>query len=147
MSNLMEKSIFEPISHDGRHDSLTNLLAPPLYYEEMARELARFQRGGMQLCAIRIDLLTSSTVDEIVAFADALSNIARTEDLIARIGEFEFALLVRGDLSVVEKFISRLDFEIEVSYACVLPKVGEVTLELLNRLDQIKLTRATATLT
>jgi len=147
MSNLMEKSIFEPISHDGRHDSLTNLLAPPLYYEEMARELARFQRGGMQLCAIRIDLLTSSTVDEIVAFADALSNIARTEDLIARIGEFEFALLVRGDLSVVEKFISRLDFEIEVSYACVLPKVGEITLELLNRLDQIKLTRATATLT
>jgi len=147
MSNLMEKSIFEPISHDGRHDSLTNLLAPPLYYEEMARELARFQRDGIQLCAIRIDLLTSSTVDEIVAFADALSNIARTEDLIARIGEFEFALLVRGDLSVVEKFISRLDFEIEVSYACVLPKVGEVTLELLNRLDQIKLTRATATLT
>jgi len=147
MSNLMEKSIFEPISHDGRHDSLTNLLAPPLYYEEMARELARFQRGGMQLCAIRIDLLTLSTVDEIVAFADALSNIARTEDLIARIGEFEFALLVRGDLSVVEKFISRLDFEIEVSYACVLPKVGEITLELLNRLDKIKLTRATATLT
>ena len=145
MSNLMEKSIFEPISHDGRHDSLTNLLAPPLYYEEMARELARFQRGGMQLCAIRIDLLTSSTVDEIVAFADALSNIARTEDLIARIGEFEFALLVRGDLSVVEKFISRLDFEIEVSYACVLPKAGEVTLELLNRLDQIELTRATTT--
>jgi len=99
----------------------------------------------MQLCAIRIDLLTSSTVDEIVAFADALSNIARTEDLIARIGEFEFALLVRGDLSVVEKFISRLDFEIEVSYACVLPKAGEVTLELLNRLDQIELTRATTT--
>lgn len=145
MSNLMEKPIFEPISHDGRHDSLTNLLAPPLYYQEMARELARFQRSAIELCAIRIELPAKSTVDEIVAFADVLSNSARAEDLIARTGEFEFALLVRGDLSVVEKFIARIDFAIEISYACVAPKAGEVTLELLNRLDQIELTRATTT--
>ena len=145
MSNLMEKPIFEPISHDGRHDSLTNLLAPPLYYQEMARELARFQRSAIELCAIRLELPTTSTVDEIVAFADALTNGARTEDLIARIGEFEFALLVRGDLSVVEKFVARIDIDLEIFYACVAPKAGEVTLELLNRLDQIELTRATTT--
>ena len=60
-------------------------------------------------------------------------------------GEFEVALLVRGDLSVVEKFIARIDFAIEICYACVAPKAGEVTLELLNRLDQIELTRATTT--
>ena len=141
----MEKPIFEPISHDGRHDSLTNLLAPPLYYQEMARELARYQRNAVELCAIRLELPTTSTVDEIVAFADALTNSARAEDLIARIGEFEFALLVRGDLTVVEKFIARIDIDFEISYACVAPKAGEVTLELLNRLDQIELTRATAT--
>ncbi len=145
MSNLMEKPIFEPISHDGRHDSLTNLLAPPLYYQEMARELARFQRSAIELCAIRLELPATASVEEIVAFADALSNNARAEDLIARIGQFEFALLVRGDLSVVEKFIARIDFEIEISYACVAPIAGEVTLELLNRLDQIELTRATTT--
>ena len=139
----MEKPIFEPISHDGRHDSLTNLLAPPLYYEEMARELARFQRSAIELCAIRLELPATSTIDEIVAFADVLSNSARAEDLIARIGEFEFALLVRCDLSVVEKFIARIDFAIEIFYACVAPNAGEVTLELLNRLDQIELTRAT----
>ena len=139
----MEKPIFEPISHDGRHDSLTNLLAPPLYYQEMARELARYQRNAVELCAIRLELPTTSTVDEIVAFADALTNSARAEDLIARIGEFEFALLVRGDLTVVEKFIARIYIDFEISYACVAPKAGEVTLELLNRLDQIELTRAT----
>ena len=146
MSNLMEKSIFEPISHDGRHDSLTNLLSPPLYYLEMARELARFQRSAIELCAIRLELPAASSVDEIVAFADVLSNSARAEDLIARVGEFEFALLVRGDTKVVDKFIARIDFKIEISYACVTPKAGEVTLELLNRLDQIELTRATTTL-
>ena len=145
MSNLMEKTTFEPISHDGRHDSLTNLLAPPLYYEEMARELARFQRSAIELCAIRLELPTTTTIDEIMAFADVLTNSARAEDLIARIGEFEFALLVRGDLSVVDKFIARIDIAIEISYACVAPKVGEITLELLNRLDQIELTRATTT--
>jgi GGDEF domain-containing protein len=141
----MEKPIFEPISHDGRHDSLTNLLAPPLYYEEMARELARSQRSAIELCAIRLELPTTTKIDEIVAFADVLTNSARTEDLIARIGEFEFALLVRGDLTVVEKFIARIDFAMEVSYACVAPNAGEATLELLNRLDQIELTRATTT--
>ena len=141
----MEKSIFEPISHDGRHDSLTNLLSPPLYYLEMARELARFQRSAIELCAIRLELPATSSVDEIVAFADVLSNSARAEDLIARVGEFEFALLVRGDTKVVDKFIARIDFKIEISYACVTPKAGEVTLELLNRLDKIELTRATTT--
>ena len=141
----MEKPIFEPISHDGQHDSLTNLLAPPLYYLEMARELARSQRSAIELCAIRLELPITTTLDEIVAFADALTNSARAEDLIARIGEFEFALLVRGDLTVVEKLIARIDIDLEISYACVAPKAGEVTLELLNRLDQIELTRATTT--
>ena len=145
MSNLIEKPIFEPISHDVQHDSLTNLLAPPLYYLEMARELARSQRSAIELCAIRLELPITTTLDEIVAFADALTNSARAEDLIARIGEFEFALLVRGDLTVVEKFIARIDIDLEISYACVAPKAGEVTLELLNRLDQIELTRATTT--
>jgi GGDEF domain-containing protein len=112
----------------------------------MARELARFQRSAIELCAIRLELPATSTIDDIVAFADVLSNSARAEDLIARIGEFEFALFVRGDLSVVEKFIARIDFAIEISYACVAPIAGEATLELLNRLDQIELTRATTTL-
>ncbi len=111
----------------------------------MARELARFQRNAIELCAIRLELPTTSTVDEIVEFADALTNSARAEDLIARIGQFEFALLVRGDLTVVEKFVARIDIDLEISYACVAPKAGEVTLELLNRLDQIELTRATTT--
>jgi GGDEF domain-containing protein len=141
----MEKPRFEPISHDGRHDSLTNLLAPPLYYDEMARELARLKRSAMELCAIRLELPPTSTVEEIIAFADALTNNARIEDLISRIGEFEFGILIRGDEKVVEKFIARIDYEIEISYACTTPKSGEVTLELLNRLDQIELTRATTT--
>jgi len=141
----MEKPSFEPISHDGRHDSLTNLLAPPLYYDEMARELARFKRNAMELCAIRLELPPTSTVEEIIAFADALTSNARIEDLISRIGEFEFGLLIRGDKKVIEKFIARIDYEIEISYACTAPKAGEVTLELLNRLDQIELTRATTT--
>jgi len=141
----MEKPRFEPISHDGRHDSLTNLLAPPLYYDEMARELARSKRSAIELCAIRLELPPTSTVEEIIAFADALTNNARIEDLISRIGEFEFGILIRGDEKVVEKFIARIDYEIEISYACTAPKAGEVTLELLNRLDQIELTRATTT--
>lgn len=146
MSNLMEKPAYEPISHDGRHDSLTNLLAPPLYYEEIARELARLQRSEMELCIIRIEIPGTSNQRAILDFADALTNSARAEDLIARVGEFEFGLLIRGNKNVVEKFIARIDLEIELKYACTNALSGEVTLELLNRLDQIELTRATTTL-
>ena len=118
-------------------------MAPPLYYEEITRELARFQRTNIELCAIRLELPATSTTDELLAFADALSHSARAEDLLARVGQFEFGILLRGDEKVVEKFITRIDFEIEISYAYVAPKAGEATLELLNRLDQIELTRAT----
>jgi len=146
MSNLMENPSYEPISHDGRHDSLTNLLAPPLYYEEMARELARIQRRNFKLCAIRLEIPATLSKSEIVGFADALSNSARAEDLIARIGEFEFGILIRCDEKTIEKFIARIDFEIEIMYACTSVQVGEAALELLNRLDQIELTRATTSL-
>ena len=141
----MEKPRFEPISNDGRHDTLPNLLAPPLYYDYMARELARFKRSAIELCAIRLKLPPTSTIEEIISFADALTNNARIEDLLSRVGEFEFGILIRGDEKVVAKFIARIDYEIEISYACTTPKPGEGTLELLNRLDQIELTRATTT--
>ena len=141
----MEKPAYEPISHDGRHDSLTNLMAPPLYYEEIARELARLQRSEIDLCIIRIEIPSTSNQRAVLDFSDALINCARAEDLIARIGEFEFGLLIRGSENVVEKFIARIDFEIELKYACTKVLTGEETLELLNRLDQIELTRATTT--
>jgi GGDEF domain-containing protein len=142
----MEKPVYEPISHDGRHDSLTNLLAPPLYYEEITRELARLNRNTIALCVIRIEIPSTSDESEIINFTDALVNGARAEDLIARVGEFEFGLLIRGDEKVVDKFIARINFEVELSYACTNVIAGEATLELLNRLDQIELTRATTTL-
>jgi len=142
----MEKPVYEPISHDGRHDSLTNLLAPPLYYEEITRELARLNRNTIALCVIRIEIPSTSDESEIINFTDALVNGARAEDFIARVGEFEFGLLIRGDEKVVDKFIARIDFEVELIFACTNVIAGEATLELLNRLDQIELTRATTTL-
>lgn len=147
MSNLMEKPIFEPILHDGRHDSLTNLLAPPLYYEEITRELARLQRREMDLCIVRIEIPSTSSNEEIMEFADSLINTARSEDVLARVGEYEFGLLFRGDEKIIQKFLARLEIEIEIDYSCTKVRIGEVTLDLLNRLDQIELTRTTTSLT
>lgn len=139
----MKSSNFEPITHDGRHDLLTNLMAPPHYYEAMARELALLKRSFIELCIIRIVIPINSNDEEIINFADALDKSVRIEDLAARVGKFEFGLLVRGDQSVVEKFIARIDFQIELNYSSTQVRAGEATLELLNRLDQIELSRAT----
>lgn len=143
----MKDSLFEPISHDGRHDALTNLMAAPHYYEAIDRELALLKRNFIELSIIRIVISASSSDTEVLYFAAALDKSVRTEDLAARVGKFEFGLLVRGAESIVEKFIARINFEIEIDYASTQVMAGEATLELLNRLDQVKLSRATTTLT
>lgn len=135
----MKSSNFEPITHDGRHDLLTNLMAPPHYYEAIARELALLKRSYIEICVIRIVIPTNSSDEEITNFADALSKSVRTEDLAARVGKVEFGLLVRGNQSLVEKFMTRLDVQVEVNYASTQVCTSEATLELLNRLDKLQL--------
>lgn len=149
-------------SHDGLKDSLTNLAAPPFFYEELRRGLSRVARSDGQLSLIRL-VLSADTEDdlvetttylddlEIVRFANILVRLSRMEDLCARIGEREFIVLLYGGESVVQGYIERILKQSRTSMATVntdddsyyltlsvshsSSRVGQSALELLQDLD------------
>ncbi len=148
-------------SHDGLKDSLTNLAAPPFFYEELRRGLSRVARNGGQLSLIRL-VLSANTEDnlvetrnpddlEIVRFANILVRLSRVEDLCARIGEREFIVLLYGGESVAQGYIERIlkesrtskartdmdddSFDLRLGVSCSSSGVDQSALELLQDLD------------
>lgn len=106
-------------SHDGFKDSLTNLAAPPFFYEELRRGLSRVTRHGGKLSLVRLvlsadteggpsDTMPSPDDLEIVEFADILIRLSRVEDLCARIGEKEFIVLLYEGEFVAKGYVERI---------------------------------------
>lgn len=149
-------------SHDGLKDSLTNLAAPPFFYEELRRGLSRVARSDGQLSLIRLvlsvdiedDLAETMTYPddlEILQFADILVRLTRIEDLCARIGEKEFIVLLYGGESVAHGYVERILMELRTSRAVInidddsfflrlgvshsSSRVGQSALDLLQDLD------------
>jgi hypothetical protein len=137
-------------AHDGLHDQLTRLAAPPHYYEILRREIALANRNLTELTAIRLVLTSTTPLYEatIISFADLISNAFRYEDAKARLGENEFALLIRGDLALAtelsRRLIARWSLEgtpgSSISYACAKHSFNESAIDLINRLDNEALT-------
>lgn len=142
-------------SHDGLRDSLTNLAAPPLFYEELRREIAKKSRSGEGVQVLRIVLSKIEASDvggpeepdseltgDIVEFAQILSSSSRGEDVCARMGQNEFLVLFSGGMLVISTFISRLVsqwYESErlhfLASSSLLVGTKETGLDFLNRLD------------
>lgn len=142
-------------SHDGLRDSLTHLAAPPLFYEELRRELSRAERSGQPFSLVRLVLQVgesnkSAYEVEILNFAETLTRLSRSEDLCARLGEREFVILLRGSESVAINLIERVTSKWivaikenlgEATYPDIvsshlMSRLGEGVLDLLNRLDR-----------
>lgn len=153
-------------SHDGIRDSLTQLAAPTLFYDELRRELARANRGQEAICLVRFVLQPTdpkATVDEfnsdslyedaILSFAQTLKRLCREEDLCARMGEMEFVSILHGAELAALRLISRIseswraDFArrrtpsdrdaILLAASSVVSRPMESSLELLDRLDSM----------
>ena len=148
-------------AHDGLHDSLTRLAAPPYFYESLKREISIATRSESAISVIRYllepipistELTTSPVYDEtLIAFADLLSHSFRLEDYKARLGEREFVVLVQGNealsLQISQRLIARWAIEgrtdVGIGYSCATFLMGESALEVMNRLDSCELLRAT----
>ena len=138
-------------SHDGLRDSLTHLAAPPYFYENLRREIAIFERNGSSLLLIRFQLIPNHLIEtqsnyevEILAFAELIKSTTRPDDLCARLGIYEFTMIVKAQLDVglvlarrvSEKWNSEL---FTCKSALLAAKKGESSLEMLNRLDNQEL--------
>ncbi len=139
-------------AHDGLRDSLTHLAAPPYFYENLRRELATASRNKTHLTLIRFQLFENASKVEftdksdslyevaIVSFAEFLKSVTRAEDLSARLGQFEFTLILRGSQEVGDRLSQRVSHGWKLgSFSCesslVSAILGESSLEILNRLD------------
>lgn len=148
-------------AHDGLHDSLTRLAAPPYFYESLQREISIATRSELAISVIRYLLepthvdaeLTSNPIYEetLIAFADLISHSFRLEDYKARLGEREFVVLIQGSeelaLQISQRLIARWAIEgtpdVGIGYSCATYLLGESALEVMNRLDNCKLLHAT----
>lgn len=156
-------------SHDGLRDSLTHLAAPPYFYESLRRELISAQRDRHRFSLLRLQLLPRNDTDlsfhlnnnsltrdslyesAIIDFAELIKISVRGEDICARLGRFEFTLIVRAQLSIARLIAQRIQASWRSDYleclsATLSVNYQESTLELLNRLDNQELLDRTQSL-
>ena len=133
-------------SHDGLRDSLTYLAAPPYFYENLRRELTYSQRNKSRLSLIRFQLSPQIPEDDslyeaaILSFSELLKGEIRSEDLCARLGRFEFTMVLKVSngvaISIAERILSQWHAgEFNCRAYVVSAHAGESSLEILNRLD------------
>ena len=148
-------------SHDGLRDSLTHLAAPPYFYENLRRDLATAERNRSRITLIRFQIFPAQEKLEngddeedlvqrshyevaILAFSEILKSNIRVEDLCARLGRFEFTLILRAGHEVAAMLAQRVleEWKDEL-FICKSSHIsaiaGESSLELLNRLDNQEL--------
>lgn len=147
-------------AHDGLRDSLTHLAAPPFFYENLRRELATAQRNKSTLLLIRFQLIPNSVDSNefdltgaeraskyelsILSFAETIKNQTRAEDLCARLGQYEFTMIVKAGVDVGRNLSRRVleswrSDDFVCTQSLVQAAYGESSLELLNRLDNEEL--------
>jgi GGDEF domain-containing protein len=144
-------------SHDGIHDSQTHLAAPTYFYEQLKQEIALSDRTGEMFSLIRIIFNRSNYKSEsiekkigaadILYFSEALKDLTRKQDCVARVGVNECVILVRARKSNVESLLSRLllshkltvENSLQISCSTVEFSPGEKALTILNRLDAMNL--------
>jgi GGDEF domain-containing protein len=138
-------------SHDGLRDSLTFLAAPPLFYENLRRDLASSSRNKTHLSLLQFHMVPQVNKNPeiedasqyelaIINFSQILKSESRSEDLCARLGRYEFTLIVKANIEVAYKIAHRVQNSWSNPYfrcvaAVVAAKFNESALEVLNRLD------------
>ncbi|CAB4623897.1 MAG: diguanylate cyclase [Actinobacteria bacterium] len=131
-------------SHDGIHDTFTNLASPNYFYKELTRLIARFERSNTDFRIINISFIgvKNGHESEILEMAALLRTLLRGEDLAARLGVFEFGLLINGShyeslaQRIEESWNLTVDNKISLAFKIGEPVKGANTLDLLNQMDE-----------
>lgn len=76
-------------------DDPTNLVSANLFYEHLERQIAQVRRDGSKFRIIKILVPDELNDEDLIDFAFALNESTRNEDVVARIGQREFLILLR----------------------------------------------------
>lgn len=130
-------------SHDGIHDTFTNLAAPNYFYEELNRLISRYERSKTEFRIINITFkgVKNGHESEILEMAALLRSVVRGEDLAVRLGSFEFGLLINGShyesllQRIEESWNNSVDHKIPLIFKIGKPEDGINALQVLNKMD------------
>ncbi len=125
----LEKTVAErtaSLNELARHDGLTGLLNQHTFYSELRRELSRASRLSHSTVLIYFDLDGFKQLNDteghkvgdemLKTVADAMKNVTREDEIIARYGGDEFCtVLSSADVDDGRNFAKRLIREIEKS--------------------------------
>lgn len=142
-------------SHDGIHDSQTQLATPPFFYEQLRREVALSTRTQLTFSLVKITF-TRYLFDEdaqlvgaedILRFSCELRALTRTEECIGRLGINECVILISDGEKAARELLLRLystpslsvNHTLRICLSMLSWRHGESALELLNRLDKAPL--------
>lgn len=117
------------------YDEMTGLITPFYFYESAKRLRSWADRKGQALSLISIKLPDLSD-DQLVSCARNLNNELRGGDLLTRMGDQLFVLLLLGDRNGAEHLIFRLTHRIrpKLIYEATEIGAGESLVEALERL-------------
>jgi diguanylate cyclase (GGDEF)-like protein/PAS domain S-box-containing protein len=126
----MMKRTEAALSHQARSDPLTNLANRVTLNEYATRSIARLKRHPGMVALLYLDLTGFKQVNDtlghpagdsaIVAVAERLSKVTRREDVVARVGGDEFAVLipelgtVNDATATAQRIITSIETPIEV---------------------------------
>lgn len=136
-----------PKSYDSYHDSLTHHYSATVFYDALKREISFAKREGNSVAVLKFQLHKLATSDHMIFFANELELSVRQHDLISRISEREFVVLLRFDSdisSACECLVARIQ-NVEKRtfyYGWVVSDGTKDVLEVLNELDNPHLLRS-----
>lgn len=120
---------------EGIYDPLTGLLAPMYFYESAKRLLSWAQRTNRATALISIKTVDMSE-DDLIRCATDLNSELRGGDLLARMNEKTFVLLLIGDKLGADQLIFRLSntIKFDLTYEGIEIAEGEDLVPALSRL-------------
>ena len=134
-------------SHDGIHDSLTQLFSAPFFYEELSRQIALSKRNGEEFSVIRFVINSQNSAEsdfEAINFSHLLSSITRKNECVTRMAENEYLILLPEGEELASIVLSRILHAYQASEATratlsssiIHHQKTESALGLMNRLDK-----------
>jgi GGDEF domain-containing protein len=131
------------------------LAAPSYFYQQLQQEIALSERTGENFSLIKVIFKPTKSNDQdiekkigaadVLYFSEALKDVTRKQDCVARVGLNECVILIRAELSNVEALLNRLlnsqnltvENSLKVSCSTVEYQIGDKALTILNRLDSV----------
>jgi GGDEF domain-containing protein len=149
----MEKilPIETPSSFDNYRDSFTHHYSANVFYDALKREISFAKREGNLVGVVKFIVHKGASADQLLYFANELDLAIRQHDLIARVTDREFFVLLRFDSEIMQaceclvrrvKNMERREF----TYACTISDGTKGLEQVLAELDNPQIYRSSKSL-